>query len=103
MTDPPVVIVTGASRGLGAAVANAWGPQGAAVVLVARSETALADRRRIGRGGADCLAVGTDVADWAACARVVEATLCRFGRIDALVNNAGVVQPLATTAGADPE
>ena len=103
MTDQPVVIVTGASGGLGAAVGRCLGEQGAAVVLVARTEGALTRiAGDIEAAGGRSLAVGGDVSHWGACAGVVETAMRRFGRIDALVNNAGVVQPLATTAGADP-
>lgn len=103
MTDPPVVIVTGASRGLGAAIARSLAAQGANVVRVARTERALsAAAAEIESGAGRCLAAAADVTDWAACQAVVEMTLDGFGRIDALVNNAGVVRPLAATATADP-
>jgi len=98
-----VVIVTGASRGLGAAIAKSLAARGTAVVLVARTETALktAAADIVSRGGR-CLPVTADVADPTACGQVVATTLARFGRIDALVNNAGVVRPLAVTGAADP-
>jgi len=100
----PVVIVTGASRGLGAAVAHWLAKAGAAVTLVARSEENLqqvaADVRRLG-GSAHVVAA--DVADVHNCRLAVKTTLEQFGRIDALVNNAGVVQPLAPIADTDPD
>ena len=100
----PVVIVTGASRGLGAAVARWLGKAGAAVTLVARSKKYLqqvaADVRRLG-GNAHM--VTADVSDLHACRAAVETTLKEFGRIDALVNNAGVVQPLAPIADTNPD
>jgi NAD(P)-dependent dehydrogenase (short-subunit alcohol dehydrogenase family) len=103
MTTEPVVIVTGASRGLGAAVARWLAKAGAAVTLVARSEERLmevaADVRRL--GGAPH-AFKADVSDSLACRTAVESTLDHFGRIDALVNNAGVVQPLAPMADTHP-
>ncbi len=100
----PVIIVTGASRGLGAAVACWLGKAGTAVALVARSEENLqqvaADVRRLG-GSAHVIAA--DVSDLHACHSAVESTLAQFGRIDALVNNAGVVQPLAPIADTKPD
>ncbi|MBW3542832.1 MAG: SDR family NAD(P)-dependent oxidoreductase [Planctomycetes bacterium] len=84
-------IVTGASAGIGRAVAVALGQHGMNVVLAARScgplETAAEDVRRT---GASALAVAADVADHAARERLVEAALERFGSIDVLVNNAGM-------------
>ena len=99
-----VVIVSGASRGLGAAVAGCLAESGADLVLVAKTEAALAEiTAKIEATGRQPLALGADVSDWGACKRVADTALERFGRIDALVNNAGVVQPLAMTATADPE
>jgi NADP-dependent 3-hydroxy acid dehydrogenase YdfG len=82
-----VVIVTGASSGIGASTATALHEASAHPVLAARRAdriAALADRL----GGA--LAVPTDVTDPAAIERLIAATLERHGRIDGLVNNAGV-------------
>lgn len=104
MHDKPVVIVTGASRGLGAAVAEWLGSAGAVTVLVARSADLL-DRVAgdVARLGGTPLPLAGDVADPAACGAVVRQAFDRFGRLDALVNNAGIVQPLEPTARADPE
>jgi NAD(P)-dependent dehydrogenase (short-subunit alcohol dehydrogenase family) len=100
----PVVIVTGASRGMGAYVARWFGKAGAAVALVARSGDQLKQvSLDVKRLGGTPLAMVTDVADPRACARVVEQTVTEFGRIDALVNNAGIVEPLASVAIADTE
>ena len=103
-TNHPVVIVTGASRGLGAAVARWLAKAGAAVTLVARSEEKLmevaADVRRL---GGNAQAFKADLSDSHACRGAVETTLDHFGRIDSLVNNAGVVQPLAPIADTHPE
>jgi NAD(P)-dependent dehydrogenase (short-subunit alcohol dehydrogenase family) len=104
MTNKPVIIVTGASRGLGAAVARWLGEAGAAVSLVARSKKDLNDVgndvERLGGGAFICEA---DVADADACRNVVEKTLANFGRLDALVNNAGIVQPISRIAQTDPD
>jgi NAD(P)-dependent dehydrogenase (short-subunit alcohol dehydrogenase family) len=104
MTTEPVVIVTGASRGLGAAVARWLAQAGAAVTLVARSQEKLmavaADVRRLG-GIAHVFKA--DVADPLACRNAVETARDHFGRIDSLVNNAGVVQPVAPIADTHPQ
>jgi len=96
--DPPpaagrlagqVAIVTGASRGIGAAVARAFAHAGAAVTLAARDEgalTALADE--ITAAGGQALAVPTDVGDADAVARLVDRTVDTFGRLDVACNNA---------------
>ena len=103
MKKTPVVIVTGASRGLGAAVANWLGKAGSAVTLVARSKENLNETgdavRRLGGAPLLCRA---DVSQYEACRNTVDKTLNRFGRIDALVNNAAIVQPISAVARTDP-
>lgn len=98
------VIVTGASRGLGAAVARWLATAGSGVALVARSREKLdgvaADMRRL---GGHPFVHPADVSDFNSCRSAVESTLQRFGRIDGLVNNAGIVQPLACVADASPD
>jgi 3-oxoacyl-[acyl-carrier protein] reductase len=86
-------VVTGASRGIGKATALALSAEGAPVLLVARNEEALvAVARQCGEAGmgrrAEILAL--DVTDRDAGERVLETCQARFGRIDALVNNAGM-------------
>lgn len=91
-----VVIVTGASRGLGAATARILLEMGAAVVLTARSAGALHELAAAADpGGERSLVVAADVSDEAACAALVAQTIEHFGRLDGLVNNAGVLQPVA--------
>jgi NAD(P)-dependent dehydrogenase (short-subunit alcohol dehydrogenase family) len=89
---------------LGAAVVRWLAKAGAAVTLVARSEENLrqvaGDVRRL---GGSPQVVAADVSDVDACRLAVQTTLEDFGRIDALVNNAGVVQPLAPVAETNPE
>lgn len=101
--DGKVALVTGASRGLGEGVARAMADQGAAVMLVARDGAAAAAvaREIVGSGGrAEALAC--DVADYGAVASAVAATRERLGGLDLLVNNAGIIEPIADLATSDP-
>jgi NAD(P)-dependent dehydrogenase (short-subunit alcohol dehydrogenase family) len=87
--DGRVALVTGASRGIGAAVGRALAGAGAAVVLAARDARALAERvAEIERDGGRALAVPTDIADEQAVRRLVERAVTVFGRLDAACNNA---------------
>jgi NAD(P)-dependent dehydrogenase (short-subunit alcohol dehydrogenase family) len=84
-----VGIVTGASRGIGAATAAALAAAGAAVVLAARDETALERvAGQIGAEGGRALVVPTDVGDAAAIERMVGRAVDEFGRLDVACNNA---------------
>lgn len=86
-----VVVITGASSGIGRAYANAFARRGAKVVLAARRaellETVCAE---IAPYAADVLAVPTDVTDDTQLQTLVDTTLNRFGQIDVLVNSAGI-------------
>lgn len=87
--DGRVAIVTGASRGIGAATARALAAAGANVVVAARSEQALRVlAEEIVADGGQALAVPTDVTDPASVLRLVDQTLDAYGRLDAAVNNA---------------
>jgi NAD(P)-dependent dehydrogenase (short-subunit alcohol dehydrogenase family) len=98
-----VAIVTGASRGIGEAAAEALAEAGAAVMLTARDKARIeAVAARITAAGGKAAAMACDVADYAAVQAVVAATTERFGRPDILVNNAGVIEPIATLADSDP-
>src|SRR5215470_14764300 len=81
-----VVVVTGASRGIGRATGELLAARGARVVGVARDAAAL-DRLDAATGGSSLVA---DVADPTAADRIVEHTLRRYGRLDGVVVNAGV-------------
>ena len=82
------VIVTGASRGLGAAIARSLVAEGANVVAAARTAGALADLAA--ESPEQIAAVPCDMRDTDAVAALVDACVGRFGRLDAVVNNAGV-------------
>jgi NAD(P)-dependent dehydrogenase (short-subunit alcohol dehydrogenase family) len=88
-----VVLVTGASSGIGRATARLAGAHGAHVVLAARGEQTLKEAAVEAEeaGAASTLVVPTDVGDDGAVAALVEAALERHGRIDVVISNAGVV------------
>ena len=104
MSENPVVIVTGASRGVGACLARWLGKVGACVTLFARSHEPLKHvAQDVERLGGMALTIHGDVAVEETCRRTVEKTIDRFGQVDALVNNAGIFQPMAAVASADAE
>lgn len=89
--DGRVAIVTGASSGLGVAFAQALAEAGADVALGARRVDRLEETRSlVEAAGRRALTVQTDVADPDACQALVDATMVEFGRVDVLVNNAGI-------------
>ncbi|GAA5148714.1 glucose 1-dehydrogenase [Nocardioides marinquilinus] len=89
--DGKVAIVTGASSGLGVAFAQGLAEAGADVVLGARRAERLADTARlVEAAGRRAVTVATDVADPDSCTALVAAAVDQLGRVDVLVNNAGV-------------
>lgn len=101
--DRPVVIVTGASSGIGAASALCLARVGAKVALVARSKTALAKvADKVAEKGGQSIVLALDVSDPKACQQAVNKTLDHFGRINGLINTAGTVEPLGAVARVDP-
>lgn len=96
-----VVAITGASRGIGAEAARVFAKAGAKVGLIARSEgeiTALA--KEIGAESA--VALACDIASSAAVFGAIQRLEAAFGPVDVLINNAGVIEPIAPLAKADP-
>ncbi|MFD0688625.1 SDR family NAD(P)-dependent oxidoreductase [Actinomadura fibrosa] len=94
-----VVLVTGASRGLGAAIALRLASEGARVVAAARSKGALDEVA--GRGGGRISVIEADLRDERAVAGLADGVVDRHGRIDGLVNNAGIA-PAGRFADQDP-
>src|SRR5215203_6505613 len=89
-----VALVTGASQGLGRALALAFAREGASIVVNSRSEERIRPVAREAESlGAEVLALAADVSKSADVERLIGATVERFERIDVLVNNAGVLGP----------
>ena len=88
-----VAIVTGASRGIGAAVAERLGRDGFSVIVNYSGSVEAADAlvRKIQEGGGRALAVKADVSDTRAVREMFETTVSKFGGVDVLVNNAGIM------------
>ncbi len=97
-------IVTGASRGIGAATARELVKHGVAVVLAARSATAIeAIADDILQAGGAARAVTCDVSRYADVVAAVELCQAEFGSLDILINNAGLIDPIVHLADSDPE
>jgi NAD(P)-dependent dehydrogenase (short-subunit alcohol dehydrogenase family) len=96
----PVALVTGAGRGIGREIALALAREGCHVVLAARSSDQVeAVAEAVGRFGAQSMALVLDVTDERAVTRVISSIVARLGRVDVLVNNAGIAEsaPFART------
>jgi A-factor type gamma-butyrolactone 1'-reductase (1S-forming) len=92
-----VVIVTGASSGIGEAAATQFGAQGAKVVVAARRvDKGEQVVRRIEEAGGEAVFMQTDVTRRAEVEALVERTVARYGRLDCAVNNAGISGPVLT-------
>ena len=94
MLEEKVILVTGASQGLGKALALAYAGEGAKVVVNSRNEDSIKPvAEEVEEKGVEVLAVAADVSDSSEVQKLVDETVDKFGRIDVLVNNAGVLGP----------
>ena len=94
------VMITGASRGIGAACATVFAQAGANVALISRGQKAI--EALAAEIGSKAMAIACDVADYGAVQDAVESCTGRFGSVDILINNAGVVEPISHLASSDP-
>ncbi|NNK16234.1 MAG: SDR family oxidoreductase [Sulfitobacter sp.] len=95
------VMITGASRGIGAEAGRVFAQAGANVALLARSQEAIAELA--GEIGPKAIAIPCNVARYTEMAAAVETTIRAFGGLDVLINNAGVIEPISHLADADPD
>ncbi len=95
------VLITGASRGIGAEAARVFAAAGANVGLMARSADSLNDM--VAEIGDGALAIAGDVSRYTDVEAAVTACVTRFGGLDILINNAGAVEPISHMGGADPD
>ena len=95
------VMITGASRGIGAETARVFAAAGANVALLARSQDAVAELA--GEIGEKAIAIPCNVARYTEVAAAVDATVQTFGGLEVLINNAGVVEPISHLGASDPE
>ena len=103
LTDK-VVLVTGGAKGIGEAIALALSQEGAAPVIVDRdAEAAEGVRAELTKNGARCSVIVTDLSEAENCRRAVEQADKEFGRLDALVNNAGVNDRVGLEQGSPEE
>ena len=96
-----VVLITGGAKGMGGTIAELFAHEGASLALAARSIEDLdaeAARIRAELPGLASISVGVDVTSGDSCQAMVQAVLDRYGRIDVLVNTAGVIGPIETAA-----
>ena len=100
MTDK-VVLITGASRGIGEAAARGFAAAGAKVALAARGKDRIASIA--GEIGSGAMAIPCDVSRFWEVEAAVGATVSEFGRLDVLIGNAGAIEPISRMAEADPD
>ena len=88
----PVVVVTGASRGIGFAVAEAFASEGCRLVISSQDPTKIqtAAEQLVSKYSIEVLAVAADLSTESGCAELAQQILQKYGRVDVLVNNAGV-------------
>ncbi len=98
-----IVIMTGGSRGIGAAAALAMAREGAALMITSRDGAQSAKiAADITQAGGRAISMASDVADFASVTALVAQTERLLGKVDVLVNNAGVIEPIASVAEVDP-
>lgn len=95
------VLITGASRGIGAETARVFAEAGANVALVARSADSIADLA--GEIGKAAVAIPCDISRYWEVEQAVENCVTAFGGLDIVINNAGVIEPISRMEDADPE
>lgn len=98
MVEGKVVAITGAGRGIGLAAAEVFAAAGAKVVMLGRDVAGMEALAPAGAGVHRC-----DVAKWAEVDFAVSAIVAEHGRLDVLINNAGVIDPISALAEAEPE
>ena len=96
-----VVLITGASRGIGAASARAFANEGAKVALLARTSTQITELAA--EIGDAAIAITCDVAFYEDVERAIDETVNAFGPLDVFIGNAGLLDPISHLAEADPE
>jgi NAD(P)-dependent dehydrogenase (short-subunit alcohol dehydrogenase family) len=96
-----VVLITGASRGIGAASARAFANEGAKVALLARTSTQITELAA--EIGDAAIAITCDVASYEDVERAIDETVNAFGPLDVFIGNAGLLDPISHLAEADPE
>lgn len=95
------VLITGASRGIGAAAAREFADLGANVVLLARSAAAINELAR--EIGPLALAITCDVSKYSDLETAMHSAVAKFGSLDVVINNAGVIEPISPLATSDPD
>jgi 3-oxoacyl-[acyl-carrier protein] reductase len=99
--DDKVVLITGGAKGMGGTISELFAHEGATLALAARSVSDLDEeiaRIREGKPELEAVSIGADVTDEASTREMAEAVIERFGRIDVLVNTAGVIGPIERPA-----